>query len=381
MAKLPVAIVGAGIGKYHVMAALDHPGVELVGVADLNPDKGAALRRALADAGYGEAFPFYTDVAAMYEVAKPAAVSLCTPNHTHKGLFCDALDRGLHVLCEKPLADNYNAAREMALTAAQCTGQVAVMQSNNLFRTIIRQLKEASDSIGNTKQYVAEWLRPHGLPLPKTWFSEKAKSGGGPLVDLAPHVFGVVQHLAGWKKRGAVMCSTYGMADVPEGWVGPYADGFIGDGIFDVETVADGIFLLGDERVPFNFRVSWAEPTDSELLRIKRIGDKGAVEAVCVWDEVDKDATATKQLVYIGAECDAKHNCIASMLADTEELSVGDQTNGRIENVKAFYDKCLGVDDGAPLVNIDQGLIVQAMINAAYASADCRTLFAYDAAA
>ena len=102
--KLRVGIIGAGIGKFHVMAALDHAGVELVGVADANPDKEAALRAALAEAGYTQPFPFYTDVAEMYELAKPAAVSICTPNFTHKDLFCDALERGMHVLCEKPLA-------------------------------------------------------------------------------------------------------------------------------------------------------------------------------------------------------------------------------------------------------------------------------------
>lgn len=370
MAKtIRVAVVGLGIGKFHIAAALKHPQVELIAVADADPSKEVLLRQILQEAGHVAPVSFYTNPAEMYEKEDLDAVSICTPNFTHADLFVEALRAGLHVLTEKPLSDTFNDARHMGRTAAVYSDLVTAIMQNNLHRPIIRQLKEALASIGSVMQLEVEWLRPHGIPLPRTWFSDKSKSGGGPLVDLGPHGIGVVLDLLDWPAHGQALCSTYSMHGAPEAWVGPYADGLIGTGTFDVETVASGILLLDDELItPVNFRFSWAEPVTAESFRIKAIGNNGAVEASCIWQAVDKDNTAVKQLVYVRSECDRGHNCIAQVIAEGAQLTEGDDTNGRVENVLAFYDHILG--NPAPvIVTIEQGLTIQRIIEAAYVSA------------
>ena len=119
MSKLKAAIVGAGLiaGKKHIPAFLRHKKkVELVALCDLN-EEGA--RKLAAQFGVPRV---YSDIGEMIEKEKPDLVDICTPPQTHVKLAIAAMDRGCHVLIEKP----------MALTVAECDKIVEASERNNV---------------------------------------------------------------------------------------------------------------------------------------------------------------------------------------------------------------------------------------------------------
>lgn len=96
---LRIAFAGAGmISAYHLTGWKQTPGVELVAICDAVLEK--ARTRAI-EFGVSRA---YTDFATMLDKEKPDAVDIVTPVETHAPLVRIAADRGVHVMCQKPMA-------------------------------------------------------------------------------------------------------------------------------------------------------------------------------------------------------------------------------------------------------------------------------------
>ena len=102
--KIKFAVVGCGhIGKRHAEMISRNPESQLVALCDIKPKEALGLN----------AFdvPFFTDMAAMLDAVPDIdVVNICTPNGLHASLSLLGLDRGKHVVCEKP----------MGLTKASC---------------------------------------------------------------------------------------------------------------------------------------------------------------------------------------------------------------------------------------------------------------------
>lgn len=126
--KLPpemmrVAVVGVGqIGKEHARIYASLPQVRLVGVADVDQDRGDAIARR-----YG--VPSYTDYRPLLDQVE--AVSVAVPTESHCAIACEFLRRGVSVLVEKPIARTLDEADEMIRQAA-ATG--ALLQVGHLER-------------------------------------------------------------------------------------------------------------------------------------------------------------------------------------------------------------------------------------------------------
>lgn len=96
---LRIAFAGAGmISAYHLTGWKQTPGVELVAICDAVLEK--ARTRAI-EFGVSRA---YTDFATMLDKEKPDAVDIVTPVETHAPLARIAADRGVHLMCQKPMA-------------------------------------------------------------------------------------------------------------------------------------------------------------------------------------------------------------------------------------------------------------------------------------
>jgi len=112
--KVRYAVVGIGnIAQVAVLPAFAHAksNSELVAIISGDPEKRAELseRYRLSLAGG------YEDLEAILEQGKIQAIYIATPNTLHKSLALRAAARGVHVLCEKP----------MAVTAAECRAMIA----------------------------------------------------------------------------------------------------------------------------------------------------------------------------------------------------------------------------------------------------------------
>ena len=102
--KLRIAFIGTGgMGRGHVNAFSQDPRVEIVALCDLVPEK---CRRIMSELNMN--VPVYTDFREMIEKETLDAVDVVTSNDYHSIAAVYALEKGLHVFCEKP--DAINAA-------------------------------------------------------------------------------------------------------------------------------------------------------------------------------------------------------------------------------------------------------------------------------
>lgn len=108
MQTLKVAIAGAGaISEFHLHGWKAQDNVELAAICD--PDIDRAKARA-AQFGIAQT---YTDVAEMLDAVKPDAVDIITPVGTHAPLVRLAADRGIHVICQKPITPTVAEAEDL----------------------------------------------------------------------------------------------------------------------------------------------------------------------------------------------------------------------------------------------------------------------------
>jgi predicted dehydrogenase len=179
-----VAVVGLGpIGNLHADIYRGLKESELVAVCDRVP--------ALADAGQQRhGVPSFTDLPTMLDAVKPDMVSVATGgfeySSDHYEPTIQALSNGCHVLCEKPICDDLDKAREMVELAKQ-RGLCFGIDFNHRFTPAAYQAKKwvEADELGHilfcnmalwigrfgefeTKNYHLKALNPHSVNL-ITW--------------------------------------------------------------------------------------------------------------------------------------------------------------------------------------------------------------------
>jgi scyllo-inositol 2-dehydrogenase (NADP+) len=179
---IDVAVVGLGkMGLSHLSMIKAHPDVNLVGVCDAT---GYLLDILAKYTGVKT----YKDLTKMLDEARPQAVIIATPTHLHAGMIRDALKRGIHVFCEKPLV--IDPADSIALTElAASRGLVTQVGYHNRFVGAFSEVKRLLDlgAIGPVNTALAEAYGPVVLkPAGRSWRSQRA-TGGGCLYDYAAH--------------------------------------------------------------------------------------------------------------------------------------------------------------------------------------------------
>jgi predicted dehydrogenase len=196
MKTLRGAVIGYGFisGEGHLPAYLERGGrtgdVEIVAVADICEGRRAVAARALPGVR------IYPDYRALLEAEKGGLdfVDIATPPCDHAEVAHAALDLGLHVLCEKPLAVTVAEARSMLDHAARAR-RVLFPCHNYKHAPVVKEIRRIVESgrIGQVRSItlntfrnthakgVLEW-HPH-------WRREKRYGGGGIAMDHGSHSF------------------------------------------------------------------------------------------------------------------------------------------------------------------------------------------------
>lgn len=189
---LRIGVIGAGfVGQSHLRALHESPRCELAGVVDLDP---ARLDRALAD--YGAPF-VSTDYREL--LARPGldAVVVATHLETHATITVEALGRGLHVLCEKPMARDAAEVAAM-LAAAERSGKLLAINFNTRSGPPFREIKELIDTenVGPIRvvRAVYNWSAHHWQPIERM---NSFMAGGGPIIDSGVHFFDMIRWFTG----------------------------------------------------------------------------------------------------------------------------------------------------------------------------------------
>lgn len=273
MNKIRVGLIGCGgISRCHVAAykALDN--VELVACADINFERAQAYAKEM---GFERAYP---SAEAMLAAEKLDAVSVCTWNNGHAPCSIAALRAGVNVLCEKPLALNAIEAQQMADVAKE-TGKLLMVGFVRRFGENTLLVKQRIDAGEMGDLYYAKTGCVRRVGNPGGWFSDKARSGGGPLIDLGVHMIDLVGYLMGKPKPVSVQGSTFNKLGPRANIKGVdrYQSADWSD-YNDVEDMAVGIIRYDNGATVF-VENSWTQHIDEpEKLYLEIYGSKaGAV--------------------------------------------------------------------------------------------------------
>ncbi len=174
-----IGLLGAGfMGATHAAAYAQIPGVQLTAVADRNRVSGERLASQ-------HAAKYFSDVDDLLDSGLCDAVDICLPTFLHESNFIAAAERGLHVLCEKPIVISLEAIDRIILAARTAGIKAMVAQVIRFWPEyiVIRDtLRE--DMLGQPR--LARATRLATPPLWGDWFRDPALSGGA-LFDLHIH--------------------------------------------------------------------------------------------------------------------------------------------------------------------------------------------------
>ena len=186
---LRLALVGAGgiAGAYR--QALERvPALRLAAVVDPDPAARARLPREL---------PSFEDLDGLLGagLGLDAALVLAPPVH-HEPLTVALLQRGLHVLCEKPLAPTVAAAERM-LAAARAAGRRLMLGSKFRYTPDVAHARALLDQGCCGDVVVYENVFCSHVDMTRRWNADPATSGGGVLIDNGCHSVDLARHLLG----------------------------------------------------------------------------------------------------------------------------------------------------------------------------------------
>ena len=189
---IKVGIIGTGgIAKYqHIPSYQKMPGYEIAAACDANQD---SLEQAQEQFGIPQGYADYRD---LLTNEKLDLVSICTSNDMHYHIAMAAIENGLDVYCEKPLAMNLAEARAM-YEAATAKGLVTGVNFSHRRTPAARLAKEILDSgaLGDLYYVAAVYAagRPDYAELPGTWRNQRDKAGFGGLGDMGAHIIDMMR--------------------------------------------------------------------------------------------------------------------------------------------------------------------------------------------
>src|SRR5690606_29289128 len=176
-----VGVVGMGIGQMHIANYQATPDCRLMALCDADGHRVAEVGR---ERGVERSF---TDANEMFRSGAIDAVSICTPNAFHAPMTIAALEAGLHVLVEKPMAMSTAEAQRM-IDASEKAGKVLSIHFNHRMNPYVHAMKRYVESGDLGEIYFARtiWHRRRGIPA-RPGFVSKQKAGGGAMIDLGVH--------------------------------------------------------------------------------------------------------------------------------------------------------------------------------------------------
>ncbi len=138
---------------------------------------------------------WFTDPSQMLAEAELDAVIVATANDSHHPLSLAAIETGLHVLCEKPLAMNVDQATELAAAARQA-GVVTMVPFTYRYMPMMQWLRQliAEGYIGRPLQLNFRYYSGYALDGAYAWRFDPELAGSGVIGDLGSHLI----HLARW---------------------------------------------------------------------------------------------------------------------------------------------------------------------------------------
>lgn len=183
MSKVKVAIVGAGIlGSRHARVFHEQIDSEVVAVIDTNQARAQDVATKIGT----KAFSSLTEA---LEICNPDALAVATPDHLHRDSVLTALNHGLHVFLEKPLATTAKDA-EAIIQAAEASDAVVMINFSQRFVPDYVWIKDAIDQGKIGKPIMVNSQKFDTLYVPTEMIAWAAKTS--PTFFMSSHDFDLV---------------------------------------------------------------------------------------------------------------------------------------------------------------------------------------------
>ncbi|UPG62607.1 Gfo/Idh/MocA family protein [Metabacillus endolithicus] len=360
MGKLRIGIIGCGgIANQKHFPALSQfkDTCEMVAFCDVVLER---AQKAAQEFGSKDA-KVYEDYNELLKDESIDIVHVLTPNVMHKPITVAAFEAGKHVMCEKPMAHNTEAAEKM-MDAWKKSGKKFTIAYQNRFREEVQALHQSceKEELGDIYFAKAHAVRRRAVP---TWgvFPDKSQQGGGPLIDIGTHALDITLWMMNNYKPVSVSGSVFHkLGHLPEATEGNLF-GTWDPETFEVEDSAFGYIKMENGATIF-LESSWAlNVLNAKEAATTLCGTKGGAEIISGMGFKDKE------LVY--------NNTHNGMLVEQRKSPVGNIAyfEGGANSPEALEAKQwleAVREDKEPLVKPEEAFIVTKILDAIYQSAE-----------
>ncbi len=204
--QVRLGIIGLGnMGSGHTdnILAGKCPEIRITAVADIDPARIAAYQEKFGEK-LGDV-PAFASGAEMEDSGLVDAVIIATPHYFHPPLAMEAMQKGIHVMCEKPAGVYTKQVKAMNAVAEKCSVVFGMMfnQRTNCAYRKMRELVQSGDygQIRRTSWIITNWYRPQAYYDSGAWRATWSGEGGGVLLNQCPHNLDLWQWICGMPKK------------------------------------------------------------------------------------------------------------------------------------------------------------------------------------
>ncbi len=195
-----LGIIGLGnMGSGHAKSIVGGatPEIRLVAAADIDPAKLEKAKEYLP-----ETVKLFSTAEEMLDSGLIDAAIVAIPLYDHPKYVIACLEKGIHVMCEKPAGVYTKQVREMNAVAAAHPETVFAMMFNQRTNHIYRKMRELVQSgkygqIRRTNWLITTWFRPQAYYDSGAWRASWSGEGGGVLLNQCPHQLDLWQWICG----------------------------------------------------------------------------------------------------------------------------------------------------------------------------------------
>ncbi len=198
--KIRLGIIGLGnMGTTHARNILAGmcPDITLAAIAELDPQ-----RITWGQENLGCSIRYFSDAVRMLDSGLVDACLVCTPHFSHPEYAIAAMQRGLHVMVEKPAGVYTRQVKKMNEEADRHPELVFGMMFNQRTNWVYRRLRQLVQSgkygaIRRTNWLITNWYRSQAYYDSGSWRATWAGEGGGGLLNQCPHQLDLWQWICG----------------------------------------------------------------------------------------------------------------------------------------------------------------------------------------
>ena len=331
MKETVIAIIGAGriAENNHLPAISQIENVRVKYICDYYVDKAKELKAK---------FPIIENAVSnadeVLEDSEVEGVFIFTPNRFHYEIGMKALKKGKHVFCEKPIANTYLQALEMANEAKKQNVILNIgvgNRYNGVVETLANYVKEGK--FGNIYHVYCSFRGFRCIPGLGGAFTSKEASGGGVLIDWGVHFFDIISYVLGGVKLKTVSCNTYSemakdMKSYRYKFMWAENTSNIENGVNDVDDFVTG--YVRTDKASISFNGAWAQNVDKDEMFIDFLGDKAGARLNYGGDFTFTDGAT---LETITPKCEKKNHFLEEDKAFVNAIRTGEKCKNHIDEV------------------------------------------------